>query len=219
MNTRSRPVAILMGDLVGSEAKRADRLNESFNAAVGRINESESEFLKSPLTITLGDEFHGLASSLSQGSAIMRKLRLAMMDEGMDCRFVLGLANIETPINADRAWNMMGPGLARARAKLDEKRDTGLYRFSLTSDPPTETLIDALGIGVTAIERRWTRRQRQTIGAAIAGASVADIARQENITVHSVYKVRGAGGHDAYVAQWRAIDEALACHDREHGLP
>lgn len=69
----------------------------------------------------------------------MRNLRLQLMNEGIDCRFVIGRVDLETPLNPGKAWNMMGPGLSRARDKLNEKRAGSLYRFSIGQDPLLET--------------------------------------------------------------------------------
>ncbi len=211
--------SVVMGDLVRSgRAPVPEALHARFNAAVEACNAAHSDALASALTITLGDEFQGLARSLAQAVPLVRGLRLELMAAGIDCRFVIGQAEIRTPVNPDKAWNMMGPGLARAREKLNDKKAGVFYRFSLEDAPLTETLLDALGAGLSAIERGWTEQQRADIAALMAGVTAAELARRREVSVHSIYKVRGAGNHDAYVAQWRAVEAALVALDAGQGL-
>ena len=206
--------AVLMGDLLGSEtALSAEHLHARFNAAIADANVRYGDDLLSPLTITLGDEFQGVLRDAPAGLAIMRHLRLGLLAEGIDCRFVLGQVLLRTPPNPERAWNMMGPGFGRARDRLDEKKAVTLYRFSVdpeaAQDTVEETVLDALGAGLSAIESGWTDRQRDDITAQIRGMSAMQLARQRGVSVHSIYKVRSAGHYDAYLAQWDAIATAF----------
>ena len=211
-------LAVVMGDLVRSErAPAPERLHARFNAEVEACNAAHGAALASPLTITLGDEFQGLARSLGQAAPIVRGLRLALMRAGLDCRFVIGRVEIRTALNREKAWNMMGPGLGRAREKLNQKKAGIFYRFSVEGAPVSEIMLDALGAGLSAIERGWTGQQRDDIAALMAGASAAELARRRKVSVHSIYKVRSAGNYDAYAAQWQAIDAGLAALDAGKG--
>lgn len=213
--TEAQKLAVVMGDLVQSERlHKPEHLHEQFNNSVNAQNEKRAEALASPLTITLGDEFQGLTKTLAHAAAIVRDMRLQLMANAIDCRFVIGLVELKTKLNPEKAWNMMGPGLSEARDKLNEKRTNSLYRFSIPHDPLTETMLDALGAGLTAIERGWTDQQREDIAALISGLTPAELAKRRNVSVHSIYKVRGSGDFDAYVVQWHAIGEALAALDK-----
>jgi len=212
-------LAVVMGDLVRSETTLApEPLHDTFNRAVDAQNRTHAAALVSPLTITLGDEFQGLVRSLAQAAAIVRDLRLALLAQRVDCRFVIGLVQIKTRLNPDKAWNMMGPGLARARAVLNEKKQGTLYRFTVAEGGAFEVMLEALGIGMTAIERRWTDRQRDDITALLGGLSPVELARSRGVSVHSVYKVRASGDIEAYAAQWQAIRAGLAEIDAQKGL-
>lgn len=206
--------SLLMGDIVGSEdALPQDVLYARFNAAVDAQNTRHGHDLVSPLTITLGDEFQGLAASLVLAARIARDLRLELLADGIDCRFVIGRVAVRTPINAEKAWNMMGPGFGRARDKLNEKKSDVFYRFSLEAAPVTETLLDAIGAALSGIERGWTDRQRADITALISGLSPADLARRRNVTVHNIYKVRASGDFNVYSQGWQAVETALGALD------
>lgn len=209
--------AVLMGDIVGSEsATSVERLHDIFNDTIDRSNRARHDVLASPLTITLGDEFQGLTSTLRDAAALARDIRLELLVERFDCRFAIGVAKLETPLNADRAWNMMAPGLARTREKLNEKRTNTLYRFSFPEHPAVETLLEALGAGLTSIERRWTMQQLHDISESLRGRTPAEIARRRNVSAHSVYKVRSTGEFELYHLQWHAMIEALGVLDLQY---
>jgi hypothetical protein len=207
--------AVLMGDIVGSEQHASpDELHSRFNAAIERQNMAYAEALASPLTITLGDEFQGLTTSLVLAAQMAREVRLDLMSDKVDCRFAIGVVKLKTPLNEDRAWNMMGSGLASARERLNEKRVNTLYRFDIPEHPAMETMLEASGAALTTVERSWTETQRHDIQALLKGASPAEVARHRDVSVHSIYKVRNSGNFDLYVLLWNAIYEALAYIDK-----
>ncbi len=211
--------AVVMGDLVQSESSMApERLHALFNAQVQAQNHIGSHKLLSPLTITLGDEFQGLATSLANGIPLVQGLRFGLLEHGVDCRFVIGLVTIRTPINRAQAWNMMGDGLSRARDLLNEKDARTHYRFSLPNMPALEAILDAVGIGLTLIEQKWSQTQRQIVAAQLAGKTAQEIANARDVSSHSIYKVRSAAHFDAYQRQWQAIETLLRQIDNEKKL-
>lgn len=209
-----------MGDLVGSERHaNPNNLHAQFNAAINRQNQALGADMVSPLTITLGDEFQGLLSSLVAAAQVAREIRFELMRENIDCRFVIGSIDLKTQINHERAWNMMGPGFASARERLGEKRSPSRYRFSIQQDELLETMLEASGASLTAIERSWSEAQRDSIIKLLGGESVAQIARARNVSVHNVYKVRRAGDFELYVIQWDAIHKVLTELDHRYEMP
>ena len=210
--------ATLMGDLIASEAAASvSRLHQSFNAAIARANAAPETGILSPLTVTLGDEFQGICANLSQGARLMRRLRADLLEQGVECRFVLGLVRLETPLNRERAWNMMGPGLAAAREKLSDKRDPNAYRFHLPGGAAIEQLLEAVGAGLSAVEAGWTERQREIVLAAATG-DVAANAKRFGVSPKTVYKIRQAAQYDLYTRQWAAVDVAVRSLDGAYGL-
>lgn len=211
--------AVLMGDLVRSERHASpEDLHARFNAAIDRQNRDCEDDLVSPLTITLGDEFQGLLTSLVAAAHVAREIRLELLGEAIDCRFAFGVVDLKTPLNTERAWNMMGPGLAGTRERLNEKRSASFYRFAIPEDGVLETMLEASGASLTAIERSWTDVQRSDIAALLKGARPAEIAKRRNVSVHNVYKVRGSGDFDLYVIHWNAVQAALAALDKRHQM-
>lgn len=213
-------LAVLMGDLVDSERHDdPQRLHADFNAAIDSQNALLAAAIASPLTVTLGDEFQGLLQSLVAAARAAREIRFDLMRRAVDCRFVIGLVDLKTALNRERAWNMMGPGFAAARERLGEKRSGNHYRFSVPQDALLETLLEAIGASLTAIERNWSKAQRDVVIALLEGASIAEVARARDVGIPNVYKVRSAGDYDLYTTEWNAVQQALGALDHRYGLP
>jgi hypothetical protein len=213
--------AILMGDLVGSEAAPSvPRVHRAFNAAVAWANERHGEHILSPLTITLGDEFQGLVDGLRNALLTAADLRFKLMRDGVGCRFVIGVAELKTRVNPDRAWNMMGPGLAAAREKLNDKQSANAHRFSFPDDPAFELLTDAVGNSLTQIEADWTETQRDYfLRSRLLGQTPTTIAKAAKVSLGAVYKVLRAAQSDYYDRQSLALRQALAIQDQRYGFP
>jgi hypothetical protein len=211
---------VIMGDVVQSRSvESVRRLFEIFNTTIEIANRNHTRHLASPLTITLGDEFQGLSRSLADGAAIIREIRRELLRAQVKCRFVLGLVKVETPINTERAWNMMGPGLAEARKKLADKRDQNAYRFSLPHDPMIESLLNAIGAAQTDVESAWTKRQAEIVEASWdTDAPDAELAARQGLQVRTLYKIRRAARYDLYRLQWKTLSSTLVDLDRRYNL-
>jgi hypothetical protein len=203
-----------MGDIVDSERSASTiRLHTQFNDVIERHNKANAAVMASPLTITLGDEFQGLVTSLVSAAHLARAIRHDLMQDSIDCRLAIGVVRLETPLNRSQAWNMMGPGFATTRAKLNDKKSSNRYRFDIPGEPLLETLLEACGATLTVIEQSWTDTQRSDILALLGGATPDERARARNVSVYTVYKVRTSGNFPLYMTQWAAITEALAVLD------
>lgn len=211
-----RGVGVIMGDIIASE-RSADvgDLHAAFNRAITDHNICHADKLVSPLTVTLGDEFQGLTCRLTDAARICRSMRLNLLAAEVSCRFVIGHAIILTPINHDRAWNMMGPGLAEARNQLNQKSRVSALTFSLANSGLAQQasvitpLLNGIGAGITAIEEHWTPKQ---IGLAVrleAGATIEQVAAERGTSIAAVYKMRRTANYDAWTNQWDAITGAL----------
>jgi len=211
---------VIMGDVVQSRsAASVQQLYEIFNTVIENANSNHKDCLISPLTITLGDEFQGLSRSLADGASIIRDVRHELLRAQVKCRFVLGLVNVETPVNTKRAWNMMGLGLAEARKKLADKRDHNAYRFSLPNDPVIESLLNAIGAAQTEVESAWTKRQAEIVEASWNHeAPDSDLALRLGLQVRTLYKIRQAARYDLYRLQWKALSSTLIDLDRRYNL-
>ncbi|HEX7081639.1 MAG TPA: SatD family protein [Gammaproteobacteria bacterium] len=215
--SQGKPHAVLMGDLVGSSkaASKTD-LHELFNRVVEDANQRCAPEIASPLTITLGDEFQGLAYTLGGAFDVVRGLRLRLLLERVEARFVVGAITLETELNRERAWNMMGEGLAEARAKLGDKDDTNRYRFSFPADPMLELLLDGIGRSLTRVEAGWTDTQRRYVARVLLDPETpkGEIASALGVSENSLYKVLRSAELRFYSRQIETIEEALSREDR-----
>ena len=217
MSRKPLALAVVMGDIVASEAAASVKaMHQAFNKAVVAANRKYTPL--SPLTITLGDEFQGMASTMAIAWEIVASLRLRLLLDGLQCRFVVGVARIETPLNTERAWNMMGPGLAEARERLNQKQAENAYRFSLPEDHLLQSLLDAVGDGITQTEAGWTATQLEYYTASRSGRTNAKIATTLGISERGFYKVLRAAHADFHNRQSIVIAEAMAALDKRHGL-
>lgn len=218
MRAGSDILVAVMGDLVGSERQidRA-RLHRVFNEIVDAENQRAAGILASPLTITLGDEFQGLVSTLAEAIALVRRLRLTLLAADVECRFAIGRVILSSPVNPERAWNMMGEGLAETRDRLNEKSRSTAYRFHLgfDADPLLERLMDAVGSALTRTERGCTMRQRTVMLPLLAlGRSVEGLSKDLKVTPRAIYKVRDAADYDAYRSWWEDLEAAANALDQ-----
>ena len=211
--------AVIMGDLVDSQSARSiDGLHRQFNDAIAYANRTYEKAITSPLTITLGDEFQGLCRDLHTGMEIIRDVRTMLINNGVECRFVLGLANIETPLNVEKSWNMMGQGLAAARKKLNDKHDPNAYRFQLPDDV-IEPLLNTIGLSLTLIEREWTERQKEVLSIfRNSSGTVSEHATKLGVTPRTLYKIRTAARLDFYENQWEVVNQTIAKLDQRYHL-
>lgn len=210
-------LAVLMGDIVMSRsAQSTEALHQAFNEVVEQSNRSWRADIVSPLTITLGDEFQGLLSTLGRGFALMRAMRLDLLERGVDCRFALGAATIETPVNPDRAWNMMGPGLSETRALLNDKSDPSAYRFSLPDALLLQAALNTQGYTMTYVEGLWTETQRRYFTRMLSRGDTtnAQVAESLDVSARNLYNVLRAGHRDLYERQIEAIRRTLEALDK-----
>lgn len=211
----------IMGDLIDSEgAASRTALHATFNDVVQMENDIGST-IASPLTITLGDEFQGLVRSFSAGLEIAQRMRLRLLSRNVECRFVLGLVDLASPLNTRIAWNMLGSGLADTRERLNDRSLTTAYRFWA---PPSNNgvilrLMESVGRAATLTEQGWSDRQREMAsGVLIEGRTVKALHQQTGTTERNIYNILAAAHLDAYREWWADLDVAAKALDKEYGL-
>jgi DNA-binding phage protein len=208
--------AISMGDLVRStQHTDPNELHLLFNQVVAQANQRFAESIASPLTITLGDEFQGLSTSLRRGVELNHFVRMSLLLEGVSTRLVLGIGAIDTAVNPKNAWNMMGEGLSKAREKRNAKKSFNCYRFSFPEHAQLERLLDSVGESLTKVESEWTKTQMAYVARKLSQPekSISLIARDLGISRNSLYKVLRSANADFYTGQLESIAEALQTED------
>ena len=217
---RKMKLTVIMGDIVGSrKSVNPKRLHHSFNLIIEEINREYKSHIKSPLTITLGDEFQGLVTSLTMGFKIAAQARMNLLCQNIESRMVVGHAQIETQVNPKKAWNMMGPGLSEAREILNDKDDFNCYRFSLPSNRELSLLLNGLGRTLTNVETHWTSTQLKYVARVLNSEEPKNtIAKELKISENTLFKVLRSGEFQFYIQQKYTIEEVLALLDKKKEL-
>jgi|SRR6186713_1829969 len=140
---RSREEFIFMADIVGSRALDQQILMNDFREVVNAVNKTSKKNFLSPMTITLGDEFQSVVKDLSAGLDIILKIEETIVIKGkiFKLRYVLVEGKIETPINREIGYGMLGEGLTAAREQLSAlKNSKDRFYFRLKDEKRTKVL-------------------------------------------------------------------------------
>jgi hypothetical protein len=131
---------ILMADIIKSRTKDSNLLMKDFKAIIDSANLLFKKKLKSPLTITLGDEFQGVIEDVKTAIEILLYLEEEFIHKKLDfkLRYVLLEGIIDTLINNKRAFEMLGPGLTESREKLFSLKETN-NRFFISLENKIST--------------------------------------------------------------------------------
>ena len=170
---------ILMADTIDSGVQDSNELILQLKKIVKSINK-EKQLLISPLTITLGDEFQGVCSSIPNAIKMIISIEemIIMNQFNIKLRYVLNFGKIDTKINSTRAYEMLGEGLTEARMKLNSlKKDDA--RFCITigrkQKKSEEILNDAFFILQSYIDA-WNVKDYEIVAAFIANSDYKEVA-------------------------------------------
>lgn len=204
---------ILMADVIGSSGKPAVPLEQALRTLVARTNAEGAALLRSPLTITLGDEFQGVCASLDAAvdTVLMLERGLLTGEGGFRMRYVILEGDIETPVNPKIAYGMLGPGLTAARKLLGDKsrdrRDTTIR----LEDTRRARLLEYVFEILQAYWQINTRRQPRhvLVDFIFDGLSDDDIAARIDKNRDQVWKYRKNWRIDTHVAAMRILADRL----------
>jgi hypothetical protein len=146
-----------MGDVVSSSKYEAKALQDIFQKLVKEANVEYSTSILSPLTVTLGDEFQSVIKSVWQGVDLIFKLeeRCLFKQIPFKLHYVLYEGEIDTEINTNTAYGMLGSGLTKARAMLTtKKRNRKRFTFHFDDAQLTQQIVRLFEI-LDAIILRW----------------------------------------------------------------
>nr|WP_309756190.1 SatD family protein [Flavobacterium sp.] len=117
---------ILMADILESREKDANELMLQFKETVKYINDNWQKNIISPLTITLGDEFQAIIDTVENAVNIIIEIEEFIIAKGFTfkLRYVLNFGKIETEINREIAYEMLGEGLTDARKALTDLKNS-----------------------------------------------------------------------------------------------
>jgi hypothetical protein len=198
---------ILMGDIIASSSYPAARLREAFMAQVAECNEVLSAGILSPYTITLGDEFQGVAASLQAAVQAIFFLEEGLLgrDPHFKLRYVVVHGEIDTPLNRQKAHAMMGAGLTLARRMLtDKRRGRPRFRFDLPDKAVTRQF-ERLFRVLDGLTERWSPSDAILIRDMIADPHNEAVGRRHGKNRSQVWKRRKY----LLIEEYRALKAAL----------
>lgn len=198
---------ILMADIVSSHEKDGKTLMSDFQGLVQWTNMIYGDSIESPLTITLGDEFQGIVASASKGIDIMLAMEEYILEEELDfkLRYVLNEGEVETPINKDKAYEMLGSGLTEARELLNNmKKENGRFLVSIQDNDQINKMMKITQHFIDG----WHPKDRSTVSGFLQGHDYKAMAKIESKDDSTLWRRRKS----------LAIDEYLLCKEVIHHL-
>lgn len=148
---------ILMSDIIDSSSKDQKLLMTEFKKCTNYINIKYLDDILSPLTITLGDEFQGVIRDLYTSVRIMVDIEEFIIKNNFEIklRYVLLLGNIDTEINNQIAYEMLGDGLTSARRLINSMKNTN-FRFHVDVDDWSKnTILNNIFVIYENIVDKW----------------------------------------------------------------
>lgn len=193
---------VLIGDLVGSKDlnnREREKCQSILKETLEKINNEDSSSIRSPLTITLGDEFQAVYDDISTVLADSWSVLAALHPVGV--RFSMGIGRIYTPINSEQALGMDGPAFHVAREGMNQLKSSGrIYNVEIgsLSDRPEEivSLVDLVNHTLHFLSnelKQWKKTRFQILVMLQEGLSVKKIAEEIGISESAVYKNRVDG--------------------------
>lgn len=169
MTETKKKYYIIMADIIGSGNHEGYALMKDFKEVVESINKENKKRLLSPLTITLGDEFQGIARSLKDSISLIIKIeeKIVHLQKNIKLRYVLNHGFIDTKINPKIAYGMLGEGLTQARHLLELSKNERRDRFDihLEDNEYLAEVLDLAFVGFQAITDDWRLKDFELISA------------------------------------------------------
>lgn len=183
---------IMMGDVIESRKREARRLRGQLTALLTACNRDLKSAILSPYTTTLGDEFQGIAKSLRGAieNIFYFEERRVKKQNDFEIRYVVHYGEIQTPINTEVAYGMMGPGLTKARALLtDKRRGQPRFHFDLPDKRLTENLTRLFAV-IDGLTGRWVRKDFSLIADMLLNANNEEVADKYHKNRSQIWKRR-----------------------------
>lgn len=183
---------VFMGDVTASRKYNSAVVQKYLAEVVRAANAAFAGRLLSPLTITLGDEFQGIANTTGTlvDLAFWFQTRCLEAQLPFDLHYSMVEGEVETVINRDIAHGMIGPALTRARELLTRKdRNRPKYQIVIR-DETSGLVLHRLFSVLEALERRWKRKDDLFIAALLSGDGNQRLGERFDMDRSQVWKRR-----------------------------
>lgn len=208
---------ILMADIIDSRYSESSMLMYEFKNLVLNINKLKKNDLISPLTITLGDEFQGIASSIKSAINLIFLTEEFLLSNELQfkLRYVLNYGIIDTPINKNIAYEMLGEGLSEARTKLNHLKESN-RRFSINlkieQKNVEKILNDSFQIYQYFVDN-WKIEEYNLVGEFLAQKDYKIIAKELNMNRSSTWRRQKSLNIEEYETVKRIIQNTIIIYD------
>jgi hypothetical protein len=198
---------ILMADIQNSSLQNQRILAQQFGHLIQAANKKFQAELRSPLTITLGDEFQGIPQTIESGLKIIFHLEESILKKGytMKLRYILQVGRIETPINSRIAYGMMGKGLTDARNQLNLlKKEKNRFKIKTTRIAQTHVLNQAFLLYQSLVDT-WKPKDQPIVSSFLTLKDYKKVAIKHQLNPSSTWRRQKS----LNIAQYNSIKEIL----------
>jgi len=180
-----------MADIIKSRNENPNQLMTKFKSLVNTINKEQKKLILTPLTITLGDEFQGIASSMENGVNLIFAIEEMIIKRGLNIklRYVLNYGKIETKINTLIAHEMLGEGLTYSRKKLEssKKEDQRFKIINNSKENPDEYINEAFSLYQDIVDN-WKAKDLETVSKFLVFDDYKIVAEKINTNASSAWR-------------------------------
>ena len=198
---------ILMADVVDSTKLSSKEFMSQFDVLVEKINSAREENIISPLTITLGDEFQGVIDNFENGIKIIFELEetIVRLNYDFKLRYVLLEGQIDTKINPDIAYRMLGSGLTDARRELEDlKKSQNRFLIKLDNTEKELYINKAFSIYQNFVDS-WKEKDRPLVKEFLDTGDYKLVAKKVGLDPSSVWRRKKS----LNIAEYTAIKELI----------
>ncbi|MDJ0763349.1 MAG: SatD family protein [Myxococcota bacterium] len=184
---------ILMGDVVASSKYVGKTLQQDLGTVVKICNQRQEDAILSPFTVTLGDEFQGIAKDLPSAIACIFEFEDTLLSQGgpFQLRYVLHQGVINTPINTEIAYAMLGPGLTRARKMLTDKKRRKRQKFNIELvNVDLSRILSQLFFVLEGLQGRWKKKDYELINSMLESSNNGEIGAKFGKNRSQIWKRR-----------------------------
>lgn len=195
---------IVMADIIESQKQPSKQLMRDFQGVVKSINFKYKKHLLSPLTITLGDEFQGVLRSYDSALRLILEMEEDIMKQGgkFKLRYVLNYGDIETKLNHEIAYGMMGRGLTKSREALAELKNTDV-RFLVILDSKTDAdIMNKLFRLYDSVVSEWRGKDLDYVRLFLDNKTYQEVAQELGVNLTSAWRrLRSLKMEDYYICK------------------
>lgn len=171
---------VLMADIIGSGKRAGKELMIQFKHLTDTVKRKHAKRFLSPITITLGDEFQSIVKSVEDALAVVVEIEEKIIESNFSfkLRYSIYEGEIDTPINKQVAYGMLGEALTEARATLDGMKSKKYDRFFISLlNKKQEEIIENYFLLYISFLDRWKQSDYSLISAFINKDNYREVAK------------------------------------------